>query len=786
MDAIFENLTEAQREAVGHIEGPMLILAGPGSGKTRVVTHRIANMIHQGVPPWQIAALTFTNKAADEMRHRVDSLAPNQPVWMGTFHRFCAQLLRRYATMVGLAENYSIYDTQDSKQAMKRAVMAAGVSTTHASPDQIASSISHAKNRLMTPETMQGQILRPLDALAAKVYPVYQQQLLTANAVDFDDLLLHIANLLRENPEIRSELDNKYKYILVDEYQDTNLAQYAIVRALSIDQPNLAVTGDPDQSIYGWRGADLNNILDFEKDYPSVKTARLEKNYRSTPNILRAADQLIRHNRKRKAKDLFTDHPEGDAVVLRMFQDGYQEADGIADEIVHAIAEEGMKPSDFAIFCRMNALTRSLEHALRSRSLPYQIVNGVEFYQRREIKDLLAYLHLVNNPNHDVALMRVINTPTRGIGAKTVERIRDFADYNGIPMLEAARRAKDIEGLAKRAVTMIGKFIKIYDRLAIKATAPLEDLIRFLVEETEFEAYLEKTAVEQQDANPMSNVDELITAAVEFDRQHPEDGSLEAFLEQVALVADTDAIDGETDRVTIMTLHAAKGLEYPRVYIIAVEDDLLPHKRSKENEAQFEEERRLLFVGITRAKERLQLSCCKRRAVRGDTRPVIPSPFLNELPLDEIRRIESTGNRDWFDEEEDYDQSYPESWDLPDEDGSPGGDLDAVSETAPVIAPAGFEIDEVSQLPAEELAEVMKPKKKKNIVVAGLKTGADLLTSGTTPLMSYREGVLVRHSEHGEGTIIEVTGRGPKRTAKVIFPDGEFSFRLAFAKLELV
>lgn len=775
MDAIFRNLTEAQRDAVGHIDGPLLILAGPGSGKTRVVTHRIAHMMAEGVPAWQIAALTFTNKAADEMRMRVDALAPRQPVWMGTFHRFCAQLLRRYATMVGLSENYSIYDTGDAKQAMKRAILAAGVSTTHASPEQIASSISRAKNRLTTPEMMQGHALRPRDAIAARVYPVYQQQLLTANAVDFDDLLLHIAHLLRENPEVRSELDAKYKYILVDEYQDTNLAQYAIVRALSIEHPNLAVTGDPDQSIYGWRGADLNNILDFEKDYPSVKTVRLEKNYRSTPNILRIADQLIRHNRRRKQKELYTDNSEGDRVVLQMYEDGYKEADGIADEIASAIVSEGLSASDFAIFCRMNALTRSLEHALRSRSLPYQIVNGVEFYQRREIKDLLAYLHLINNPCHDVAMMRVVNTPTRGIGAKTVDRIREYADQKGIPMLEAARQADKITALTKRSATMVWKFIAIYDRLCNKATASLEDLIRYLVAETDYEAYLEKTAVEQQDNNPMANVDELITAAVEFDRQHPEDGSLDAFLEQVALVADTDALDGSTDRVTLMTLHAAKGLEFPRVFIIGVEDDLLPHKRSKESEAEIEEERRLLFVGITRAKQWLQLSCCKRRAVRGDVRPVIPSPFLNELPLDQMRRVESTVRRDWFDEDS-YDQSYPDSWDFPEESSEQIGEA----------AAPPYEHDEVCQVPAQEVAAEVKKKSKPTVVASGLKTASDLLASGSTPLTSYREGTQVRHSVHGEGTIVSVTGRGPKRTAKVQFDDGEHSFRLAYADLELI
>ncbi|MDA7492672.1 UvrD-helicase domain-containing protein [bacterium] len=791
MDAIFRDLTEAQREAVGHLDGPMLILAGPGSGKTRVVTHRIANMLNHGVRPWQIAALTFTNKAADEMRTRVDSLAPGQPVWMGTFHRFCAQLLRRHATMVGLSENYSIYDTSDSKQAMKRAIAAAGVSTTHASPDQIASSISHAKNRLTTPEMMEGHALKPRDAIAARVYPVYQKQLLTANAVDFDDLLLHIARLLRENPEIRSELDHKYKYILVDEYQDTNLAQYAIVRALSIDAPNLAVTGDPDQSIYGWRGADVNNILDFEKDYPKVKTVRLEQNYRSTPNVLRVADQLIRHNRRRKPKKLFTENEEGAAVILRFYEDGYQEADSIVDEISNAVMTQGLRPSDFAIFCRMNAMTRSLEHAFRNRSIPYQIVNGLEFYQRREIKDLLAYLHLINNPNHDVALTRIINVPTRGIGAKTVERIRDHADRHGITMLESARQADRIEGLAKRSSTMVRKFIKIYDNLSIKATAPLEDLLRFLVEEIGFEKHLEKTSVDQQDGNSLANVDELISAAVEFDRQHPDDGSLEAFLEQVALVADSDAFDGSNERVTLMTLHAAKGLEFPHVFIIGVEDDMLPHKRSKESEAELEEERRLLFVGITRAKEWLQLSCCKRRAMRGDVRPVIPSPFLNELPLEEMKRVETSREQDWFDEDpyasdDSFDESYPESWDLPDEASPESGKKKDVETAA---APQEVAPDETTQLTEDDLAEAASRKKQQSVAVSiasSLKTAADLLTNPTTPLRAYGEGMVVRHADHGDGTIVSITGRGPKRIARVRFDDEERSFRLAFADLQVV
>jgi DNA helicase-2/ATP-dependent DNA helicase PcrA len=547
-----------------------------------------------------------------------------------------------------------------------------------------------------------------------------------------------------------------------------------------VDHPNLAVTGDPDQSIYGWRGADINNILDFEKDYPAVKTVRLEKNYRSTPNILRAADQLIRHNRRRKQKELFTDNPEGEPVVLRICEDGYQEADSIADEIASAILSRGLRPSDFAIFCRMNAMTRSLEHALRSHSLPYQIVNGQEFYQRREIKDLLAYLHLINNPGHDVALTRIINVPTRGIGAKTIERIRNYADLKNIPMLEAARRADQIDALAKRSSSMVVKFVRIYERLCIKATASLEDLLRYLIEETQYEQHLDKTAVDGQDSQPMANVDELITAAVEFDRQHPEDGSLEAFLEQVALVSDTDAFDNASERITLMTLHAAKGLEFPHVFVIGVEDDMLPHIRSKDTQREVEEERRLLFVGITRAKQWLQLSCCKRRAVRGDVRPVIPSPFLNELPLEDMRRVESSYQRDWFDDDA-YDPSYPDSWDLPDvEDGD-----DAASGSVRESAAAGLENDDLCQLPSEERSAA-SPKTEKAAVTAGLKTGTEFLTSRTTPLTAYREGIQVRHPEHGEGTIVSVSGRGPKRIARVQFSDGEHSFRLAFADLEVV
>ncbi|WP_146524988.1 ATP-dependent helicase [Novipirellula artificiosorum] len=788
MDAILKDLTESQIDAVTHLDGPLLMLAGPGSGKTRVVTHRIAYMISQGIAPSQIAALTFTNKAADEMRLRVEKLVPGQSVWMGTFHRFCAQLLRRYAPMVGLAENYSIYDTSDSKQAMKRAIEVADVSTSHTSPEQIASTISRAKNRLVTPEMMLASSKRSGPTMASKVYPQYQQQLLTANAVDFDDLLLHIALLLRDNPELRAQLDARFRYILVDEYQDTNLAQYAIVRALSIDHPNLSVTGDPDQSIYGWRGADLNNILDFEKDYPSVKTVRLEQNYRSTPNILRVADQLIQHNRRRKQKELYTHNDEGDPVVLRIYHNGYEEADAIADEISNAMAVEGFRPRDFAILYRMNALSRSLEHAMRRRGLPYQIINGLEFYQRKEIKDLLAYLHLINNPRHDVALQRILNTPTRGIGAKTIQRLRGYADRHNVPMLDAARQVDQIEGLAKRSATCVTRFVELFDRLSLKATASIEDLLRYVVEETKYEAFLLKSHVDEQDSSAVANVDELITAGVEFDRYHPDDGSLELFLEQTALVADTDAFEDENDRITVMTLHAAKGLEFPRVFVIGVEDGLLPHSRSRDTDAGMEEERRLLFVGITRAKERLQLSCCKSRTFRGDSRPAVPSPFFNEMPLDEIRRVESEVQQNWFDDDP-YGNSYPDSWDLPEEDSEANQDSEPNQDSGSAVHEKPDSLfDETCQLTEQDREqEIAKRKKKTRAPLASLQTAAEMLASGSAPpLTVYREGTQVRHGEYGEGTIVSVTGRGPKRTAMIRFDDGERNFRLAFANLEVI
>jgi DNA helicase-2/ATP-dependent DNA helicase PcrA len=594
------SLTAPQREAVQHVDGPLLVLAGPGSGKTRVITHRIANLLRTGVPARQILALTFTNKAADEMKARVAALAPDRPVWISTFHRFCARLLREHAAMVGLGENFTIYDTSDSQSSLKRAIEALDFDPTHYTPQRIASAISWAKNNLVLPDQYEGRSSSPLASIVARVYPAYQAELLKSNAVDFDDLLLHSATLLRDNPEIRASLDARYRYIMVDEYQDTNLSQYTIVRALSLDYPNLAVTGDPDQSIYGWRGANLGNILDFERDYPDVTVVFLEQNYRSTKRILRIADRLISHNKLRKPKDLFTENSEGSSVRLVTYATQKDEADAIAERILHLIEKEKYEPRDIAIFYRVNALSRSLEFSLRAHGIPYQMVRGVEFYQRKEIKDVLAYLQLVNNPRDATALLRVINTPPRGIGKGTITRLLQHADRYRVSLLDAARESGLIEGLAKKSAVAVAKFVSFFDRLALLNDAPIEEILGHVLEESGYHDLL-KASEEEEDQERLANIEELLTAAREFDERNPGRGHLEEFLEQASLVNDTDDLDAVQNRVTMMTLHASKGLEFPVVFIAAVEEGLIPHERARDNPNELEEERRLLFVGITRA-----------------------------------------------------------------------------------------------------------------------------------------------------------------------------------------
>ncbi|MDZ4657483.1 MAG: UvrD-helicase domain-containing protein [Bythopirellula sp.] len=766
MDPLFHSLNEAQCQAVRHVDGPMLVLAGPGSGKTRVVTHRIAHLLREGIPASQILALTFTNKAAEEMRTRVEHLAPGEQVWVSTFHRFGARLLRQYSDFVGLTPNFTIYDTADAKQTLARVIEAGEINTLHYTPERIAHAISSAKNKLITADKFEPKAGSPLSQIVAEVYPLYQKRLLASSAVDFDDLLLHVAQLLYQNSEIRASLDERFRYLLVDEYQDTNHVQYVMLRALSVDYPNLAVTGDPDQSIYGWRGADINNILQFESDFPQVKVVRLEQNYRSTKKILRIADNLIRHNLRRKQKALFTDNDEGPSVRLVEYASQDDEANNIAQHIAEAIRGGTRRASDFAILYRVNALSRALERALREAAVPYQMIRGQEFYQRKEIKDVLAYCQLINNPQDDQAVLRTINTPTRGIGRKTIDLVNEYAYTHGIPLLEAARDAAQVSGLAARSAKKVLEYVGLVDHLCQLADRDMEEIIGTVLDESGYRDQLTGSE-DEEDLNRLANIEELLTDARQFDEHHPGGGQLEIYLENAWLVNETDDWETESDKVTLMTLHAAKGLEFPVIFLVAVEHGLLPHERSTNDEAQMEEERRLAFVGITRAKEELQLSYAVERDFRGQRRYTVPSSFLMEIPREEMELVHSTTDvHRWNDE-----SWLAEETDIADE---PFGEED--------LGDVSFDFGAAA--PPQE------PDKPSWQVVAGQVTTAAALAGAVEPAESrvppdvFAQNMTVVHPEHGVGKIVALSGSGKNRRATVRFiTAGEKRYILAHSPL---
>ncbi len=740
---LLEGLNAAQREAVCHIDGPLLILAGPGSGKTRVVTHRIAWLLAQGASSQQILALTFTNKAAEEMRGRVERLVPGESVWVSTYHRFAARLLRQHANLVGLAENYTIYDADAAGRVLRRAIQRAKVDLTPFSPDQLRTAISWAKNQLILPEDYEPRPGHPLGTLVKRIYPVYQKLLLDSNATDFDDLLLHVAIILRDAPEFRASLDQRYRYVLVDEYQDTNLVQYAIARALSVDYPNLAVTGDPDQSIYGWRGANLKNILEFEKDYPQVRVVRLEQNYRSTKSILAVADGLIAHNVKRKQKRLFTDNGQGSPVRLVTYADHYEEARDIAAQILDALQSGRRRARDFAVFYRVNALSLPLERAFREAGIAYQLIQGVEFFQRKEIRDVLAYLQIIYNPRDDETLLRVINTPARGIGRTTIEHLHNFAIANAMSLLDAARDCRQVPELTKRATAQVAKFVKLIDGLVSVAHGSIEEMLGHVLVETGYKRQFEASD-DEEDQQRLANIEELLTAAREFDERYPGQSRLDEFLEETSLVGDTDDWEAESDRVTLMTLHASKGLEFPVVFLIAAEEGLLPHERSRDKLDQLEEERRLLFVGITRAEEDLQISRADKRDFRGQRKMTIPSQFLMELPRGEMEIEDRSGF------------------------GSSGGY--SLPSSEPVRAQARPRVNEGG--------------------TAGIRltTAAELAGETSLPPVDpdeFTQGMVIRHAQLGLGRVTALSGSGTERTATVDFiaPPARRKFNLADGEL---
>jgi len=724
-ESLFQGLTPPQAQAVRHTEGPLLILAAAGSGKTRVITRRIAFLVSCGVAPWQILALTFTNKAAGEMRERIHTVLGGavsedgtenrrtRGLTVTTFHSLCARLLRKYAAAAGLKPDFSIYNTSDQLTLVKKAIEAAQLSTANFQPRSVLSVISNAKNELIDAERFAAEAYDFSQKAIARVFTAYTRKLREANAVDFDDLLLLIAKLLRVNPDVRAECQRRWQYLMVDEYQDTNQAQFQIASLIAGEpsathRPNICVVGDPDQAIYGWRGADISNILDFEKHYPAAATIKLGENFRSSPPILASADALIKHNKNRKPKPLFTSKEGGEKLDVVQCRDELHEASLVAAWLrKHHDADpaEGAAPiawREMAIFYRTNALSRVLEEAMRSANIPYTIARGTSFYEREEVKNALAYLRVIANQADSVSLGRIINVPTRGIGDTSMGRVEELAERTRSPMMGALRNADQVEGLSARALNAMAKFVSLIDAwtgggtfLGANISSTLAELIDRVLKESGLEAMYRaqaQTTKSESDLERLDNLAELISSAQQFELEYdaasdpasdltggppsadgeaisklsslagpalaPETGLaiipaaagninviqappllalLRGFLESIALVADADVVDPSQGSVTLMTLHAAKGLEFPAVAIVGLEEGLLPHMRARESDEALEEERRLCFVGITRAMRRLLLTAAKYRTQRGMSERTITSRFLEELPREHVR-----------------------------------------------------------------------------------------------------------------------------------------------------
>jgi len=799
-DSVLQGLTPPQREAAMTIDGPLLVLAGAGSGKTRTITRRIAYMVACGIPAWNILAITFTNKAAGEMRTRVASLLSGagnmgRGATVATFHSLCARLLREFAADANLPNTFSIFDSADQTKLIKQAIKDCSLSVDNFQPGAVQSAISNAKNKLQTPEAFAVNAAAFFERNVARIYAKYEALLRENKAVDFDDLLLKMAILLRDNATVRQTLEERFQYVLIDEYQDTNHAQFVIAHMLCRNHKNICATGDPDQSIYGWRGANLSNILEFEQFYPNAKVVLLEQNYRSTKVILQAASALIARNTKRKKKDLWTDNQKGEKIVLLKAADEHQEAAEVVKRMKAAKEKEGLSWSNCAIFYRTNSLSRVLEDALMKAAIPYQIARGTEFYARKEIKDMLAYLRVVANPADSVNFERIVNVPPRGLGDTSLTRVQSFGAEFDLSLLEACGQSHQIPGLAPRAAASCKKVAELFkawraaaypNEPAVPAAeaseAPLseeeeesladlfnqseeaaEELplneppfvtgtqhsspithhsdIRGLMDRIYKESGLEADYKKEDDTEnaKAANIEELITVAAEFDAQNPT-GTLNDYLEQVTLASDVDKLQDAGGSVTLMTLHAAKGLEFPWVAIIGMEDGLIPHSRAisglSGNNDDMEEERRLAFVGITRAMVRLTLSSARYRMVRGETIRTIESQFISEMPDEIFDLVDLTAEND-----------------------------DAGS--------VGYHDEGGYGRRAQ--------KERRSYESTAQRSEADALAG------EFKRGMLVRHAQFGLGRIEEISAAGTMTRAVVKFQtSGTKKLILQYARLEKV
>ena len=764
--SIYDKLNEPQREAVYHTDGPLLILAGAGLGKTRVLTHRIAYLIgERGVKAWNILAITFTNKAAEEMRQRVDNLVGfgAESVWVSTFHSACVRILRRFIDRLGYENHFTIYDTDDQKTLIKEVCRKVDVDTKVFKERSLLSAISSAKNEMILPDEFELNAGGDFAKMKiAKVYREYEAQMRANNALDFDDLLVKTVQLLQTQPDVLESYQERFRYIMVDEYQDTNTVQFQLVSLLAGKYKNLCVVGDDDQSIYKFRGANIRNILDFEHEFPDAKVIKLEQNYRSTGNILNAANSVIANNRGRKEKSLWTENGEGELIRLRQFDTAFDEADFIGEDIKSAVRQGGSY-NDSAVLYRTNAQSRLLEEKFIAMNIPYKIVGGVNFYARREIKDLLAYLKTIDNGRDDVAVRRIINVPKRGIGLTTINRIQESATERGIGFYEALLAPGLIAGVGRSATKLdsFAALIEYFKTLAEEMN--ITDLLQEVIEKTGYIESLENEDKEEAKTRK-ENIDELISKAATYEescQDKDEKATLSGFLEEVALVADIDSLDEDQEYVVLMTLHSAKGLEFPRVYLAGMEDGIFPGYMSINagDREELEEERRLCYVGITRAEQELTLTSARRRMVHGETQYNPMSRFVKEIP----RELLDTGNKKFTQETE-----------MPAQQNTYARAREAFRAQAFAGALGGM-------TPAKN-QRAGKPLTGSQ-ALASLQKGSQLAAGGNGPL-GYEVGDRVRHVKFGEGTVTDIKEGGRDHEVTIEFDSvGTRKMFAKFAKL---
>lgn len=751
-----KGLNPAQRLAVGHMEGPLLVMAGAGSGKTKVLTCRIANLLAHGVPPYQILAITFTNKAAMEMRDRVDNLIGEgaKHVWLSTFHSFCARFLRREIEATGLYKsNFVIYDTTDTQSLIKSCLKELNLDDKQFRPGSVQAAISNAKNGLQGPKAYANAATGFHEKKVAEVYRLYASKLRANNALDFDDLLMVTVMILEEYEEIRQKYQQRFRYILVDEYQDTNGAQYQITKLLAEAHHNLCVVGDADQSIYGWRGADIRNIMDFEKDYPEAVAIKLEQNYRSTKKILAAANAVIGNNRNRKKKELWTENMTGEGITCYEAEDECDEARFIATSIMEEKALRSASYGDMAILYRTNAQSRVLEEGLMRAGIPYTMVGGLKFYDRKEIKDILAYLRLIYNPLDSMSLLRIINVPKRGLGATTISRLEEHAEAEGLTVFDIISNPDmlgSVPGLSARAKGSLEKFSAlVFGWMGAQATMPLDEFVEHVIKESGYLAELEAEKEKPEIQSRIENLKEFIGVARDF-LETEEIPSLENFLSQVSLVSDIDNAELEDDRVTLMTLHSAKGLEFPVVFMAGMEEGIFPHVRTLMDEKEIEEERRTCYVGITRAQRKLYMTHARKRMIFGRPNENPVSRFMNEIP----------------------DSCISSPWEEPGDGGSE-------------FRPSARQMGKGVRFKGEPMSamEAMQNLRRNAPQPAAAPSGI----IRPDPTIRWSVGDKARHGKWGIGTVVSVKGTGEETELKIAFPQqGVRGFMQKYAPLAKV